>query len=432
MTKKYSILIAPSIFLFILPFTHTVALRLSMLGIAFLTALYIWHKEEHPPIPLKLPLILTALISAASIYWAVDPEYSFGEVKNEIGYTFLAFFTFFILTKSDKELRVFGGALLAGATVMIGLGLGTYLIDGQWNVTGYQGGEHDFCIYVVFMIPMLVFTCFYIQRLWFRLLIISLMITLVITGYFTLQRIMWPGIAVALLTVSLLLIYASSLRKTTKLASSTLVLFIGLTILPIGFIAKNNTSYSSLGDVYKIIKIDPRVDGIWEAGVQGIEQAPLFGVGYGRRSFYKAYPELKVDMGWHTHNIVLDKTVQTGISGAILFVFLIGSIVNQFWCKFRASPKHEVMVLSVCCIALVLAMLTVNMTNHAFVRHSALLFWSLIGMSLGYCLRQESRAKKDAIAIAMAHQSEEKILKNKNSLESLPESSQSEERRVKG
>ncbi|VAW84488.1 hypothetical protein MNBD_GAMMA16-1620 [hydrothermal vent metagenome] len=389
MFTQYRILIAPSIFLFILPFTHTVALRLSMLGIAFLTALYIWHKEEHPSLPLKLPLLLTALISLASVFWAIDPSYSFGEVKNELGYTFLAFFTFFILTKSDRELRVFGGALLVGTIVMISLGLGAYLMEGRWNETGYQGGVHDFSTYVVFMIPVLIFACFYTKRLYCRLTIIALTSLLIVAGYFTLQRIMWPGIAVVLLTVSVLLIAASSLHKIIKITSGIVVLFICIALLPVGLTAKNNTPYTSLSGMYDVIKNDPRVDGIWGASITGIEQAPLLGVGYGRRSFVKAYPELKVDLGWHTHNIILDKTVQTGIIGAIIFTFLMACIIRQFWLAFRASLSREMLLLSLCGIALVLAMLIVNMTNHSFVRHSSLLFWSLLGISLGYSFRQK-------------------------------------------
>ncbi len=395
MFKQYRILIAPSIFLFILPFTHTVALRLSMLGIAFLTALYIWHKEEHPSLPLKLPLLLTVLICIASLFWAVDLRYSFGEVKNEMGYTFLAFFTFFILTKSDKELRVFGGALFIGTVAMISLGLGAYLMDGRWNEAGRQGGVHDFSTYVVFMMPVLIFACFYAKRLYFRLTIIALTVLLIITGYFTLQRMMWPGLAVVLLTIGVLLIFASPWKKTTKAISTLVVLFVCIAMLPIGLMAKNNTSYTSLSGIYDVIKNDPRVDGIWGSAIVGIKQAPLLGVGYGRRGFVKAYPELQVDLGWHAHNIILDKAVQTGIIGAIIFTFLMVCIIRQFWLGFRVSLSREMLLLSACGIALVLAMLAVNMTNHSFVRHSSLLFWSLLGISLGYSLRQKQGNRSD-------------------------------------
>ncbi len=391
MFKKYRIFIAPSIFLFILPFTHTVTLRLSMLGIAFLTALYIWRKEETPSLPLKLPLILTALIAIASIFWAVDPGYSMGEVKNEIGYTFIAFFTFYTLTRSDKELRIFGSALLVGVVVMVSLGLGAYFMNGLWNETGYQGGVHDFCTYVVFMSPVLLFACYDVKRLWLRLVFFMLLMILIIAGYFTLQRIMWPGIAAVLLSLFLLLLYGSSQSRVTKQILGTVALSAAIIMLPIGIMVNNNVSFTS--GIYDVIKNDPRVDGIWGASFQGIEQAPLLGVGYGRRSFYKAYPDLGTGLGWHTHNIILDKLVQTGFVGAILFIFLIASIIRLYWIRLRNPPSHEVLVLSACCIALVVGMLTVNMTNHAFVRHSSLLFWSLIGMSLGYSARVHKGAE---------------------------------------
>jgi len=364
-----------------------------MLSIALLTALYIWRKEEHPSLPLKFPLMLTALIAIASIFWAVDPGYSIGEVKNEIGYTFIAFFTFYTLTRSDKELRIFGAALLVGVIVMVSLGLGAYFMNGLWNETGYQGGVHDFCTYVVFMSPVLLFACYYVKRLWLRLLFFMLLMILIIAGYFTLQRIMWPGIAAVLLTLFLLLLYRSSQSKGTKQVLGAIALSSAIIMLPIGIMVKNNVAFTSLNGIYDVIKNDARVDGIWGASLKGIEQAPLLGVGYGRRSFYKAYPDLGTGLGWHTHNIILDKLVQTGFVGAILFIFLIVSIIRLYWIILRNPPSHEVLVLSTCCIALVVGMLTVNMTNHAFVRHSSLLFWSLIGMSLGYSARVRKGAE---------------------------------------
>ncbi|TPW13346.1 MAG: hypothetical protein FD130_1589, partial [Halothiobacillaceae bacterium] len=55
--KRYVLLAPAVLFLFILPFTHTVALRLTCLALAFGVTLYSWYRDNPPALPLKLPLL---------------------------------------------------------------------------------------------------------------------------------------------------------------------------------------------------------------------------------------------------------------------------------------------------------------------------------------------------------------------------------------
>ena len=95
LASRYSLTLWPaSIFLFILPFTHSVALRLSSLAIAAAITFITWRTRPTPPIPFKLPLLLWAGMALLSLSWALDPAYTLGEIKNEIGYTCWLFLRF--------------------------------------------------------------------------------------------------------------------------------------------------------------------------------------------------------------------------------------------------------------------------------------------------------------------------------------------------
>ena len=87
-----------ALFLIILPFPGTVAARLLLLAICFGIALWQWwrHPGVRAPIPCKPVLGAWTVVCTASLLYAFDPGYSQGELKNELGYTMMAFFAFVI------------------------------------------------------------------------------------------------------------------------------------------------------------------------------------------------------------------------------------------------------------------------------------------------------------------------------------------------
>src|SRR5689334_3734506 len=92
-------LLFAALLLFALPFAHVTALRSIGLVGAFLTALVVYLRQPVPPLPLKWPLATWALVAAASLYGAIDPVYSFRELRSDIGYSVAVFFAFFVLTR---------------------------------------------------------------------------------------------------------------------------------------------------------------------------------------------------------------------------------------------------------------------------------------------------------------------------------------------
>ena len=101
--KPWVRLLPFAVFLFILPFPGTVALRLLALAGGLLASAWSWHKEGLPQIPAKAALLLWLGCALLSLITAVDPAYSLGEIKNEIGYAMVAYLGFLTLTRTRAD-----------------------------------------------------------------------------------------------------------------------------------------------------------------------------------------------------------------------------------------------------------------------------------------------------------------------------------------
>ena len=77
-----------------LPFPITVPLRLTCLAAAFLIVVVSWRRLDPPPFPCKWAIALWAGVVIASLHCAVDPVYSLGETRSEVGHGLMAFVAF--------------------------------------------------------------------------------------------------------------------------------------------------------------------------------------------------------------------------------------------------------------------------------------------------------------------------------------------------
>ena len=116
--KPWVRLLPLAVFLFILPFPGTVALRLLALAIGLITCAWIWHKDGFPRIPAAMALLFWGGCAFLSLATAIDPAYSLGEIKNEIGYTVAAYLCFITLTRTRTDANFFVKALILGSLVL--------------------------------------------------------------------------------------------------------------------------------------------------------------------------------------------------------------------------------------------------------------------------------------------------------------------------
>jgi O-antigen ligase len=379
--------VAPALFLFILPFAHTVALRLSALAVTLVTALILWRRLASPGMLCKLPLALWIAVALLSLLWAVDPAYSADELKNELGYSMATFVSFLVLTHDDEVLDWWLWILLAGLPVLCVGALVGYGQQGPWYEGRYLPGPGDFSTHVVVLAPLLALTAYRhgSSRLTY-LIIAPVALAMLVAGYLTYNQIMWVALLAEAIVLAALWPKSRRWRLLAVLAAISVLAagaFLGTAV------ARGKIQEVSVAAVRGQLASDPRLP-IWQGSLELIGGSPWRGVGFGRRSLYKAHPELKTGYGlWHAHNLILNYGVQMGLPGVLAILLLLGCLAARFW-RLRGAADRPLQVLGACGLAIVIGMLMKNMTDDFFVRHQALLFWSTCGMLLGYAARRSA------------------------------------------
>ncbi len=396
---------APGIFLFILPFTHTVALRLTTLAIALVTAIWLWRKEERPLPRFRctLPLAVLIVIAGLSLLWTVDPGYSGKELKNELGYTMAALFSFYVLTRTGAELRTALRILLAGFLVMSAIALANYLIHGSWYSEGYQGGVGSYSTYLLLVLPMLglLFTW---EKKW-RWLLLYIVPTFLATAWLTHNRMIWISLAVMGLAAFLL---HSGRRPSTRnrwltaamlIATAAILAFVS-TLQRVG--PEQYSSEAGMSARYRagvgFLSHDPRLI-IWPRALHEIAASPLKGHGFGRRTWYMSNPDIKSEgLIWHAHNLFLNYGVQMGIPGMLALLAVFGCLLGCYLRLFRHGDE-QLRRIGLTGILVIAGLVSKSMTDDLFVRDIALLFWAIHGILLGYGNRRLRELAESAVKV---------------------------------
>lgn len=386
---RYSLALWPAaIFLFILPFTGTVALRLMSLAIATAITFITWRTRPIPPISFKLPLLLWAGMALLSLSWALDPAYTLGEIKNEVGYTMLAFFTFYSLTQGEREWKLWNRVLILGFLAISASGISAYWhAHGNWVTNGPHGGVGDYSTYLILVLPFILLATIKNPLTKFPANLTWLLVPILLAGgYLTLNRAFWP----ALLVVAATFIFLYHFRThPLQISKRTLVIFILLgTLAAVPFIAvvKHKVIITESNRVIPetTIQGDPRIP-LWKFAFENIRDHPLTGAGFGRgalRQTLKSHFNNGQQL-WHAHNLFLNYAVQMGVGGLLAIMLLFLAIGKEFWKLYR-STKPDISLIGIVGLALLSGVIAKNMTDDFFVRQHALLFWALVGMCLGY------------------------------------------------
>ena len=380
-------LLAPAVlFLFVLPFQHSVAVRLICLLLSLAVAIWIGWNQRSWTLPLKLPILLWAFMACLSLAWADNFRDSFNEIKNEILYTILAFFTFYQLTRSRREWDLWMAVLALGLLTTASLGIAGYLREGVWPNTSlsFSGGIAAHSAYLALIFPFLLLA---LTRPGASKPAVVLLLALVlITGYMAASRAFWLVLPATGGVFLILYVRSRTLSRRTigMLAASAILV---LALMPVGYLAVNKNRAAQPGfrgqTLSQTAEQDPRWE-LWRYSLDRIAERPFTGTGFGKVASMRAYQGRFGDrlMG-HAHNLFLDAAVQMGIGGLAALLVLLSAIVLEFRALFR-YPDFEVRMLGIAGISLVVALVARNLTDDAFGRAISLLFWSLVGMTLGY------------------------------------------------
>lgn len=372
-------------FLIALPFTHTVALRLTMLFVfAVLVVFQTTYFKLSPH--LKYSLIAWAGLAMLSLLWAIDPAYSFAEIKNEIGYTLLAFFVFYRATQTQRAWRFLSLAVIFGFIAVSVSGIFAYWFAPlYWQKGGVHGGAGDYSTYLITILPLIFLWTLQGSNWRSRSLLFLLVPLALLGGYLTLNRAFWPAFMAVLGVFWILFVFQNaSIASSIKISIGVLALIMIAGLL---FTLATVTKSPVRGTHYEILSEtvhqDPRLQ-IWRFALTQIKRRPLTGAGFGRSATKSEFLQHFDNASfWHAHNLAINYALQLGLGGIVVLALVFGALGKEFWVMYR-SGHPQARLVGIAGITLVTATIAKNVTDDFFVRQHSLLFWAAAGMMLGY------------------------------------------------
>ena len=398
--RENFVYLAPGVFLFILPFAGTVALRLTTLAVAAIIAIFVWRNTSPPPIPCKPSIALWILVALLSLIWALELKYSIGEIKNEIGYTMIAFLTFYGLTQGAHQWRVWNMALLLGFLALSATA--TYYFPQGWFAysAGRHAGSGSVSTYVVLVSPLLFMAMEKsISKPAWRFPTCGLLVFGLADGYMSMNRAFWFALPIAAIAYTGLRLFRHTDRaralKLTVVVSLTMLLLGGMLLFAV--IGSRFSTGTSVGASLEVIARDPRLE-LWGFTLRHIWSHPFIGSGFGIGSSHAvlAAQNFEDPQLWHAHNTLLNYGLQLGIPGMLAALFLFFLIAWEYIILYR-SDDDTCSTLGAAGLAMLAGVLCKSMTDVPIGRHNALLFWSLTGMILGYGRRIHFGGKIPAV-----------------------------------
>jgi O-antigen ligase len=381
--------IPPGALLLVLPFAHTSALRLTLLIITLAIAAEGSRRAHPPTIPCKWPLLAWAAFGFASLAWSSDAAYSWNELRNEVCYPILVFLGFFALTDRWRVLQWWGRLIIAGGIVVSIYALLAYSQGAEW-APSWTGDANAYSTYVVLLTPMLLVAgTRYGGGIVPGWMVGASLVLALICGHLTLNRMIWPTLALMLLVF--LTLYMRKAQASARIRSLGMLAFVAActafaALYLVAYQLKGGSGPLATADIQFGLEQDPRPQ-IWKYAAARIAEKPLTGYGYGRgilmNDFRSHFGE---PLYWHAHSLFLNAALEMGIGGVLALAWLYGSLAREFWRVYRSQPLPGAL-LGAFGLTLIVGALTKSLTDDVLVRENSLLLWSQLGMALGMAHR---------------------------------------------
>jgi O-antigen ligase len=366
-------------------FSHTVSLRLILLGLGALFCAIALPSERNRVSPLPsiwLTFFLWAAWAVASLAWSVEPERSQKELRNEVVYTGVALWTCYVAAQAQHAARIILPLAAAATTLLCALALYHFGQGSESYATGLHGGPGNLSTALVTLLPCALLAVWYGRRAgwprvaWWGPAFIGV---LLVAAYTTLNRTVWIAFGFQLLLIGTFLAARHGVLGAGRGRQLAAALAIGL-VAATAFATLHIQGQRDAGGVAGMSN-DARLM-LWPEVVQYIEERPLTGYGFGRGLLRQSLNEdFNNHLLWHAHNIFLDTTLQLGLPGLALFVLVLLGTWREGW-RLARAPDARAAACGVALLAVLAGMIVRNSTDTLLVRQNALLYWGVVGVLL--------------------------------------------------
>jgi O-antigen ligase len=318
-------------------------------------------------------IILSFIWAAVTVLYALDPHYSFNEVTRKMTKHYLLYFLAFSVVNDiqpDRNLlrRIFLPLVIAMLVMSVYAcyQFSQYPLFFYNRVSGFTGRFYRLATFLVISLPIISVLPFYFRGR-FRVLLLLPVPVSIIALFFTSVRAAWLAVVFETLLLTVLL-----LKKYRK------SIFLGIVIISVlfSFAAYKSQSYKNL-IIHGPRSEGARVEGVFRS-LKIISEHPVTGIGYGKKTFSKYYPELTEPK--HAHNIFLNTAVELGIPGLVFFVIIIGIILKTFVQALKRNMLGEDKLLFSGLFASIAGFLILNFFDYMYHGWPGMIFWAFVGI----------------------------------------------------
>ncbi|MBU1275953.1 MAG: O-antigen ligase family protein [Proteobacteria bacterium] len=377
---------------FILPLEAITAAReMAAAGMALFLVLFFWarHQFSFRSTVLFWPLIFYVATTVFSLFTAVDMAYTLKELRAEVLKGLIVFYVGVHLIQDQENLKQFWGVILVGLAVMTMAGLvfffreGGSLLNHAVRAGSMHSGYGTLGTYLVMVWPYMLLAPLLWPQPWARWPWLALTLAAALLTYATYNRAAWLAI---LLQTALCLVMLSRRRLRT-------VLLVGLAALVVAGLMFTAPG-SRHGERWDRLVTNPLKTGgtagdllaLWNYSYKQIKEDPFRGIGLGRHSFSKAYPEFRrthQPLLWHAHNMFVDLTLQLGVQGLAAIVLIMAVLIWALWPHSPPIGGQAAQAFGAATAAMVAGFCLRNLFDDFFVDDTGMMFWLLAGLALG-------------------------------------------------
>ncbi|MCF8031744.1 MAG: O-antigen ligase family protein [Desulfarculaceae bacterium] len=377
---------------FIFPLEAVTAAReIAVVGMVLFLVAYLVARGnlDLRPTVLFWPLFFYVVCAVFSLFTAVDMAYTLKELRGEVLKGLLIFYGGVHLILEEENLEQFWGMILVGLVVMAVAGVvlffqqGGSLFNHAVRAGSLHSGYGTLGTYLVLVWPFLLLAPLVWNAPWAKAAWVALIACSGLVAYVTYNRAAWLTMV---LQAALCLIMVSRHR----LRMSLIMLAAG--VLAVGMLLA--APGSRHGENWSMLLKDPLKTGgtagdliaAWRHSWRQIKKDPFLGIGLGRHSFSKAYPEFRrthQPLLWHAHNTFVDLTLQLGVQGLIAILLIMGVLVWALWPHSPPQGGQTAVAFGAAAAAMVIGFCVRNLFDDFFVDDTGMMFWLLAGLALG-------------------------------------------------
>ncbi|HHI5411124.1 TPA: O-antigen ligase family protein [Vibrio metoecus] len=327
-----------------------------------------------------------ALWYAASSLWTKNPDLVWNGLRKEILYPLVAFLVGFLGLKiQSARVQTWLISLILVAGTCFAFVAIAYFHQG-FGVIGLQrlSGQHfpdvgdGSTLLVLFSTVGLLIWQLPLSRWLCSILLVCYQLTMLYATLLTQNRM---GILCFVLLALLIAVYLCFFLPRKMRWGLALVmvpvLFCGVYQ---AFIMKSHYIGESLEPtevVMAVSKNDPRV-WMWKYYISKIDGHILLGYGAGYMNLYASFrgdfpKHFNINTQMHSHNVLLNKQLQLGVIGLVLFLLLYASAARPFL-------HRPATVIQLSGLSLMALFFFKSMTDDFFIRNNLILFWLLLGI----------------------------------------------------